>query len=280
MSVNQISALERTMYNDEFREDFEREESLLKKCVRSDGLMKAGTVTWDVLSPSDVAEERTRDGNIPESSLGLSQVTGTPKEQFKKYRIDSFDAYKSNPNVRSAQNKKGITSCNQAIDQSIIDALDTSTNTAGTLSLNSFGAVLDWTTTLWENDVKPDGKVWGLLTPRAAAQLMRINEYKSSDFVTVRPAEKGLPAVGYRHWLDVNWLMHTGLTGKGTSTAKVHLFHESAIGHQIAGEPETHAYYYEPQDRWEAWAKVCHVAKMCLQRGSITAVHDDTAALV
>ncbi len=281
MSINMVSDLDRTKFNDEFKVDFERDVSLLKKTTRNDGMPNAGTIQWDVVDPSDVALERTRDGDIPESQLGLSKVTAVPKEVFKKYRIDTFDAFKSNPNIRTQHYKKIMSSINRAIDQLVIDQLDGTSvaiNSGSAASFATLATVLDWTSTLWAKDVPNDGKVWGVVTPRAMAQFMRINEFKSVDFVTVRPAENGIPALGYRRWMDVNWMVHTGLTGIGTSTAKCYLYHESAIGHCISGDPEMHTYFYEPQKRYESYGSVMHAAKVCLPRGIVRAVHDDTAA--
>lgn len=283
MSVNQIGALERIKYNDEFREDFERTKSLLADYTRSDGLMNGKTIAWDVLGLSDEAEERTRDGNIPESDLALSQVTGTTSRVYKKYKVDDFDAYVTNPNVRAAMSKKAIAANNRAIDSKIITTLDTTTttvNSGSAISFSSFGAILDWTTALWDNDVpSEDGNVVGIVTPRAAAQMLRIEEYKSADYVEMRPAKDGVAAINARMWLGVKWLMHTGLTGRGTATAKCHIYHVDALGHQLAGEPELHPYYDEDQDQWKAWAKATHAAALCLPRGAIYATHDDTAAL-
>lgn len=282
--INMIDAVFRTKYNDEFKEDFERNKSLLMQCVRNDGLMSAGTVKWDVVDPVDVAGTRTRDGQIPESQLGLSQVSGTPVEHFKKYRIDNFDAFRGNPNVRAMMSKKARIAINRSIDQLIIDALD-----AGTLAINSGSAIspallstfLLWTNTLWENDVQNDGNVWGVITPRTNSQMMRIEEYKNSRYVppSNMPIPGGLINSGYREWLGVKWIQpHTGLTGFGTSTAKNYIFHQDAVGHQITGEPEVHPYYYEPQDRYECWAKTWHCAKLVLNRGVIRMVTDDTLA--
>lgn len=282
--LNMIDAVFRTKYNDEFKEDFERNRSILLQTVRSDGLMSAGTVKWDVVDPVDAAETRTRDGSIPESQLGLSQVSGTPVEHFKKYRIDNWDAFRGNPNVRAMMSKKARIAMYQAIDQAIIDQLD-----AGTVAINSGSAIsmallstfLLWTDTLWSADVQNDGRVWGVVTPHTWNQMMRIEEFKNSRYIpeSTQPARPGITNIGYTEWLGVKWVKpHTGLTGKGTATAKNYIYHEDAIGHQIAGEPEVHPYYYEPQDRYECWAKVWHCSKLVLNRGVVRAVADDTAA--
>jgi hypothetical protein len=280
MSVNQISDIDRIAYNEEFKVDYEREKSLLSKCVRTDGLQKAGTITWDVVDPSEQAQTRTRDGEIPIAQLGLGQVTATPQEDFGgKYTIDNFDAFRTNSNVRSMQMRKAGAACYRKRDQLIINALDAATATQGTIAFSSLGPILEWVSDLEDNDIPTDdGKVWGVVTPKALRQMMRINEFKSADFIETKKMENGLPSLGFYRWLGVNWFSHTGLTGKGTSTATCHMFHESAIGAQAAGEPDYHAYYYEPQHRWENYAVIMHCAKLVLPRGVQKAVHNDTAA--
>ena len=280
MSVNQISDIDRIAYNEEFKVDYEREKSLLSKCVRTDGLQKAGTITWDVVDPSEQAQTRTRDGEIPIAQLGLGQVTATPQEDFGgKYTIDNFDAFRTNSNVRSMQMRKAGAACYRKRDQLIINALDAATATQGTIAFSSLGPILKWVSDLEDNDIPTDdGKVWGVVTPKALRQMMRINEFKSADFIETKKMENGLPSLGFYRWLGVNWFSHTGLTGKGTSTATCHMFHESAIGAQAAGEPDYHAYYYEPQHRWENYAVIMHCSKLCLPRGVQKAVHNDTAS--
>jgi len=273
------------MYNDEFKVDFEREKSLLMKCVRSDGLMRAGTIYWDIVDPSEEAQERSRDGDIPLAQLVLSQVSATPVEYFGgKYRIDDFDTFKSNPNVRTMQYRKSIAACHRRCDANIIAQLDASTNVQNSGSAIDFGAkgpILDWVSDLWARDVPMDGRVWGVVTPKGYAQMMTIDEFVSADYVMIREFDQlhGLPELKAKHWAGVNWFTHTGLSGFGTATADCYIFHESAIGHQIAGDPEVHAYYYEPQHRHETYAVMRDATKLCLDRGVEGATHDDTAAV-
>ncbi len=283
MAVNQITAQFRTQYNDEFKYDYDREPALLKQCVRNDGAQKGSTVYWDVVDPSDAANVRTRDGDIPVSQLGLSQKSGTMEEHFKKFNIDAFDLFRANPNTRAAHARKGRASINKAIDQSIIDVLDGSSNAINSGSAIDFGVkstFLTWVSQLMNADVDWNGNVWGLVTPNAWLQMETINDFVSIDYNDMKPLVEGAPPVGqYRKWLGVNWLRHTGLTGKGTSTAKCYIFSGDAIGHQIDGEPQTHMYYEEEQDRYGTWVKVVHCAALVLTRGVYRAVHDDTASI-
>ena len=96
----------------------------------------------------------------------------------------------------------------------------------------------------------------------------------------IKPLVEGAPPVGqYREWLGVKWIRHTGLTGKGGATAKCYIYDMNAIGHQIDGEPQTHMYYEDEEDRYGTWVKTIHCAALVLPRGVYRAVHDDTASI-
>lgn len=288
MPVFTFDATFRTKYQDEFKMDFERKISKLKMAVRNDGVVRGDQVKWDVVDPGDTANTRGRNGSIPTSQLGFSQVTGTLLEHFKKYPIDSFDEFRGNPNVRTAMSQRGIGSINRAIDQTIVDALDasataitTSTNGASNqaVALSSLANVSHWMSFLLDADVPADdGEIWAVISNKAALQMQRIAELKSSDYIDYKPMPD-MPTSRVLRWQGVNWLSFNGLSGKGTSACKMYMFHKSAIGHMVSGEPEAHAYYYEPEDRYETWFKALHVAKTCLPRGVVRFYHDDTATL-
>ncbi|NBW07961.1 MAG: hypothetical protein EBR82_08035 [Caulobacteraceae bacterium] len=287
MAVFTFDSTFRTKYSDEFRYDFERKGAKLKMACRTDGVVRGDTVKWDVVDPADDANIRGRNGMIPESQLGYSQVTGTLTEYFKKYPIDSFDEFRGNPTVRSAMSMRGINAINRAIDNGIRDAMDASaTNiTASTdgasnqaVALSTLARVDYWLSFLLEADVPADdGQIWAVVSVKAMLQMQKINEFKSSDFVEYKPMPD-MPSSRVLRWQGVNWLTYNGLSGKGTNSCKMYMWHQSAMGHQCT-EPEAHAYYYESQDRFETWFKTMQVAKTVLPRGIVRFYHDDTAAL-
>lgn len=282
--VATYQSLNRTIFNDEIKEDFERTKTKLLQCVNSSGVKAGDTVKWDTTGLSGSAKTRGRDGNIVRGQLPFAPVSATLSEEFSdKFVINDFDAFVSNPNIRATYSSKSIAQCNRAIDQKIVDTLDSTSvqfAAGAAQTLSTLAVATGILTTLWEKDVPADdGKTWVLLTVKAGAQLMKINEFKSSDFVTVRPAENGLPAVGYRRWLDANWMTFNGLTNRTANNAKCYAFHESALGHNIDGPPEGHAYWYEPEHRWEHYSLIRHAAAPVLPRGILQVIHDDTAAL-
>ena len=118
--VNQITAQFRTMFQDEFAFDFERTMAKMRVAVHSKGVVNGETAKFDVVDPSDEAIEKTRDGRVPKSDLGLSQVTATLRKPQKKYQIDNFDLFRANQNTRSAMNMRGRSSINKAIDKLIL----------------------------------------------------------------------------------------------------------------------------------------------------------------
>lgn len=286
--VSTVDAQFRTVYQDEFKYDYERSQTKLLLGVRSDGLVKGETVKWDVVDPGDEAQSRGRNGNIPTSELGLSQVSADLEEKFKKFRIDSFDEFRGNPNVRAAMSKRGIAAIHRSQEQLVIDALDASATdiTAGVAgasnaatTLSTLATVNTWMSFLLENDVPfDDGEMFAVITVKAALQMQRIAEFKSIDYVDMKVMPDA-PAVRVLRWQGVNWIPHNGLSGRGTALAKCYMWHKSALGHQSSGEPQSHPYYYEPEDRFEVWFKTVHVAKTVLPGGVVRFYHNDTTAL-
>lgn len=278
--VNQVDTLFRTKFMDEFKYDFEREQALMKMTVRSDGVVMADTVKFDIVDPSDGAVEKGRDGKVPKSDLGLSQATATLRKIHKKYQIDNFDIFRGNPTIRAAMNRRGISSINKGIDKLIIDTLDTTSVevAGGATTLSTLATVLTWTTTLWNKDIPNDGNVYAVITPNAEAQLMRVSEFKNADFITELPMIDGAKPQKLRYWMGCKWLVHTGLTGAGTSSARMYLYHQSAIGHMVSGEPSPNLFESQEDDYVGVRYEAIHAAAICLPRGIVRLLHNDTAA--
>lgn len=279
MAVSTIDNVFRTQYQDEFYMDFDRTVAKLRMCVNSRGVVNGETVKFDIVDPSDEAVEKGRNGKIPVSELGLSQVSATLKKIFKKYEVDNFDLFRANQNTRSAMSARGIGSINKGIDQLIINILDSTSVeiAAASAPLSTLGGVSTWLSTLWNKDIPDDdGDVWAVVTKNASLQLNRITEFKSADYVDVKISEQA-PLAKVKRWQGVNWISHNGLTGRGTNAAKCYLFHKSAIGHMISGEPKSHL-YEDNDDNTGVHFSVMHAGAVCLPRGVVRLLHDDTAA--
>ena len=90
----------------------------------------------------------------------------------------------------------------------------------------------------WANDVPNDGEVYCIITPRYWSQLMTIDQFQREEYVSADGmAWKQGPAVGRGRWKDwqgIKWKMQTGLPGAGSATAKVFIYHKTAVGYAIA----------------------------------------------
>ena len=279
--VNQITAQFRTMFQDEFAFDFERTMAKMRVAVHSKGVVNGETAKFDVVDPSDEAIEKTRDGRVPKSDLGLSQVTATLRKPQKKYQIDNFDLFRANQNTRSAMNMRGRSSINKAIDNLILTTLDATSvvHPDGTVTASTLAVIQRATLVLWNKDVPDDGNVFGVVTPAFWAQMLRINEFKSKDFTEVMAVDDNAIGFKVRNWMGVNWFTHTGLTGNGTATSNNFIFHKNAIGHMLSGEPQAILFENDEDDYAGVRFEAMHACAVTLPRGVIKIVHNDTAAL-
>lgn len=280
MAVSTIDNTFRTQFNDEFVMDFDRAPPRLKMCVNSRGVVGAETIKFDVVDPSQGVVQKGRDGKIPQVQLGLSQVSALNEKIYSgKFMESNFDLFRGNPNMKSAMRERGITAIGKGVDQKIIDTLDSSSvelsGTAGTLS--TLGEVSKWLAVLWNKDIPDDdGNVFAVVTKNASLQLNRIDEFKSADYIDVKISEQA-PLARVKRWQGVNWISHNGLTGRGTASAKCYLLHKSAIGHMLSGDPESHM-FTDDDDNFGMWFAAVHAAAVCLPRGIVRYLHDDTAA--
>lgn len=273
----------RTRYTDEFVMDFERgvSGSKLLATVNTRGTVQGDTVKFDLVDPGDEMVEKGRDGRIPASDLGLSQLTATWKRRHKKFQIDDFDVWRGNPNSVKAMQERGLAACNRQIDQTIVDQLDAATNAcASPTILSTLAEVSKWVETLANNDVDiDDGNVFGVISHRAWSQMLRIPEFKSSDYTEVKVMDRAY-SVKMKTFLGVNWMKWNGLTGKTTSSSKCYLYHRSAIGHMLVEKVPQPIFFTNDEDEYAGVRyRVTDAAKLCLQRGVIQYVHNDTTAL-
>ena len=132
---------------------------------------------------------------------------------------------------------------------------------------------------LGNNDVPvDDGKLWGAISPAANEQMMRVAQATSKDYIDDRPFMKQRRI---REWLGIKFFVHTGIPGKGTSSATCFIYHEDAVGHALhVPEGQTAFGYDEEEDRTFSRVSNYQAAKMLQDEGVVETAHDDTAALV
>lgn len=268
-----------TLYAREFTMAYEQKECWLRGTVTTVGEVQGDNYVFIIESTADSAVERGANGNIPYAADDQSSTTCTLKEYHHLARKNRFRIFSSSPGQRVSMAKRGVVSLNNKTDQLIIDQLETATYNNGSAAANSLAEMLEAVATLDENYVPNDGERYGLLTPMAWAQAMRVNQFSSGDWVPDQVFVRNQNQM-WRNWLGVKWTMHPNLPAKGTSSASCFVYHKSAIGHAInKGEMITRIGENEEHDYSWARASSYQGSKALQLAGIYEMLHDDTAAL-
>jgi hypothetical protein len=187
---------------------------------------------------SGTAVTKSRHGEITPMNVTHTQPSATIVDFYAGDWADLLDEAKTNIEVRMNYARAGAYALGRKVDSQITTVLDSTSQSTITYAVTDFNAIqsslLQMTEALDSNSVPNDGQRYGALTPRAYAQAMTVEAFASSDYV----GSNGLPftegAPGHRKFKDfmgVKWCMHPDLPGKGTSTAKIFVWHKSAIGY-------------------------------------------------
>lgn len=268
-----------TKFSTEWVAAYEQKQSFLRGTVTTEGEVKgANSFVFILAGAADVAVERGANGLIPVADDNQASTTCTLREYHHLARKTNFNIYSSSVNQRMMMQAKGIVAINNRTDQMIIDELETTTFNSGGAAANSLGMMLAASQTLDANYVPNDGNRYGLLTPAAWAQAMKIPQWTSRDYVPEPQFMKG--ATGWKNWNGVKWTMHPNLPNTGLSTAKCYVYHKDAIGHAInTGDMQTVVDQNREQDY--SWARVtAYMGAKALQVAGVYQMnHNDTAAL-
>lgn len=271
------------LYRDEWIHGFERNQALLRNTVTTQTMTMANgarQATFLVATSNREAVTRGNNGLIPASTDDLTQSTVTLAEAHDLPQKTNFNIFAGQSDQRSMMQVTSRGVINRHVDDIIITALATGSQTpSATATIMTKGLITRATTMLWNNDVQADGQVWGLLTPAAWGHLSDIPAFTSADYVSNKPLENGAPTnfggVQVKSWMGVNWIMHTGLPGAGTSAAKCFIYHKSAVGHAY-NDIAALAGYNDEQDYSWARTTIYDGALKIQNTGIVYINHDDS----
>lgn len=269
-----------TLYSREFVQAYQQDQSWLRGTVMTEGSVNGNNFVFNISGVVEPAKKRGSNGLIPYGSDGQTTATCTLEEYYgQPVRKTNFNIMASAPNQREQMQKDGVKSINYTTDQMILTQLDTTTQSwnSGTAVVVDVNTLIDWVSTFFGGNIPNDGNVYGLLTPRAWARAMQINQFASGDWVADKPFMKWTQ---WRQWMGVKWAMHTGLTGIGTSAAYNYIYHKQACGHGLNdGDFKTAIGYNEEHDYSWAYSRSYQGAKLLQNGGVYKMKHNDTTAL-
>jgi len=248
-----------TIYAREFVQIFEQKQSILRGTVTTEGDVRGNQYVFIIEGAAAIAVTRGASGNIPYAADNQTSTTCTLYEYHHLARKNQFNIESSSVPQRLSMQRRGVVSINQRTDQLILAQLNTTTYNTGTTGgegtgANSLGRMLTACELLDVNYVPDDGERYGLLTPKAWAFAMKIDQFVNKLYV----AEDTKPYMNQAMWYDwngVKWTRHPNLPGTGTASASCFVYHKNAIGHALnLGEMQTYIGYRQEQDY--SWARV------------------------
>lgn len=228
-------------YEAKVHEVFQRQGSYLKETVRvKDGVVGSTAVFQKI--GKGTATTKARHGTITPMNQTHTAPSTTLADFYAGDWVDKLDEAKTNINERDAIASGGAMALGRKVDDQITTTLDTTASATITLTVSSKANILataiEFAEAAWDNDVPNDGQVYAVVTPRYWSQLMTIDQFQNSDYVSTsgQSYTQG-PQAGkgrFKEWMGIKWKMQTGLPGAGTATAKCFIYHKMAIGYAVA----------------------------------------------
>lgn len=272
-----------TQYRQEIIAGFEQRQSLLRRAVTTESMIKGGSAVFLVQdSNSATAVNRGLNGLLPYRANNLTQSTATLKEWHDPVRMTGFNIFASQGDIVTQMQKDSLGVVNRKIDDDIIAQADTFTNDTGTATTMSLDLFLYAKTILGNNEVQADNNICAVLSPAAMAYLHQTTEFGSSDYVTSKPIQTGSAfyddTVKVYDFLGVKVIEHPRLTGNATSAEKCFMFHQHSIGHAMDTKGiQTYMDYNEEHD-YSFVRTTCYFGtKLLQQSGGVLINHDGSA---
>ena len=269
----------------EVHEAYQRQGSLLRGTVRTKNNIRGASTTFQKVGKGS-ATKKARHGVITPMNQDHTPIECTLEDFYAGDWVDKLDELKVNHDEREVVANAGAWGLGRETDDLVITAAGTTSETPVAWTLTNPATIrnslLTMSQRLDDNDVPNDGQRYGLLTPKAWAFAMTVEEFANSDFIGMNglPFKEGAP-VGQRwkSWNGVLWKVHTGVTGRGTNTAAPFVYHRTALGHAIGAEVESDITWHG--DRAAHFVNNMMSQGACLIDGTgvIPATVDDTAAL-
>jgi len=273
-------------YRSEFIRSFNQSVSLLSDRCTDESISSGRSAVFDVADLGGDLATRTVDGRLPRLTSNDSQVTATLQEYGGTMEITSFEKFTSQSDERSKMNAKIMARVNRRLDRILLSELDNASTQykSGTAQTLTSAVATDIIAELAENEVEiSPNDVTFIISPKAHHQLLKNASYSSSDYVSAKPFDGNAGQYAnerkIKTWLDVGWMVSPLLTGIGTATSKMFVFHRRAVGCAKPSEQIMYTAGFDDQHHYHFCSGTVKAATKILQQGGILEViHDDTAA--
>lgn len=266
-----------TRYKDETIAGYERNKSALVVATTREFMTNGLTVTFLITSSGGAtAVTRGQNGLIPYGAPSNTQVSATLVEKHAPFALTGFDIFASQGNQTKVMSDASYAVIRRDQDATILTELANATQDiviGGPMTLATITSAM---VALGNANVPTDetDNMFGVLSPGAYGYLLQTTEFTSSDYVDVKPLGEGMGRRMLR-WGGVNWIVSSAITGLGTSSEILYVWHRGALGYACnMGAEKIFAGYDEQQGYSWSRAEIFHVAKILQNAGIIKITHD------
>lgn len=271
----------KAMYRDELVAAYEQQKSLLASATTAESMGEGLTMTWLVAgSGGQTAVTRGQSGQIPYYTPSNTQKTATLVEKHAPFELTGFDIFASQGNQRLVLQNASMNVIRRDQDLVILTELANATQDFG-------GGTLDLATVAFAKAVlgqnyvdtsNPDD-MFCIISPAAEAYLTQTTEFASSDYREISPLEGGV-ARSYRNWMGLNWIVSPLVSGVGTASEVLYMYHREALGYaaNMGAEDIDIGYDAKQATSWSR-ASIYHAAKILQNTGIVKIAHDGSAAV-
>jgi hypothetical protein len=221
---------------------YQRYGGILRSAVRTKENVVGSTTTFQVIGKGS-ASTKARHGVITPMNVSHTAATCTLADFYAGDWVDRLDEAKINHDERMALAQAGAWALGRKVDDQILTEMDNSSQTTVSVSLTGtsqfLSSMLEWSRTLDRNDVPNDGQRYAAVSPFAWSNLSKITAFASADYVGPDglPLKAGAPLLKWKDWNGCMWTVHNGLSGVGTGTSKMFMWHKNALGYATGAHP-------------------------------------------
>ena len=268
-----------TMYRQEHVKGFEKRQSLLRRTVTTEAMIRGNSAVF-LVADSGGASAVTRgvNGDIPTRTDNLNQYTATLVEWHDVPERTNFNIFSSQGEGRRIMQETCMSVMNRQIDTDIHVALGGATTfwNAGEPAVATLARVLSAYTTLGNNFALEDDDVFAAITPAYYGQLAQLNAFTSADYINQKPFENVAKSRAF-NWMGINFIVDAGLPGKGTTNSSCYMYSRKAIGHAMATDQGSSVVGYDDKNH-KSWARSTEFmgSKLMQNSGVVVMPHDDS----
>ncbi|MCB9996618.1 MAG: hypothetical protein H6869_09300 [Rhodospirillales bacterium] len=224
----------------EVHEAFQRQGSKLRNTVRVINNVNGSEAVFQKVGKGTASTKSTH-GMVPVMNLDHSAVTATLQDFYAGDWVDKLDELKINIDERQIIANAGAYALGRKADELIITELAT-VGSGQEIADGNVGMTLDKVlealTMLGDADVPDDGERYAVVGWKQWSELLKIDEFSSSDFVG--PDELPFRAtMQAKRWLGTLWIPHSGLPVDSSDIRSCFWYHKSAIGHAAGADVAT-----------------------------------------